>query len=309
MSYTAILFAGYAVCSIAMTLLNKRLASSFKLPFMTILLQNLGAIASSLLMIELKWKNYRKLKPSHVFSSFINGVWLIVMIWTSLLALRDVSVPMYVIAGNARPLCSAIIEFAWFHRGISWTKLLGLALVVAGAFFYVRHDGSSTPFGFVMLCLNTILCASLGVYENQLMNRFKNEQTAFGVNFNRMILSTPPLILVIFLTEDVPGALEQVDTLSLYLLIASSVFCLGIGVIMFALQPLVCATTIQVGNVCFKIITTVSSLIFFPTEIASIAWLGYGISMWGFILYSFGDTVIFPRQTRTRGKAGYIRAL
>ena len=273
--------------SVSMTLINKHLSQAFTLPLTTILIQNTGAMVCSFGLVASGWQSILPFKSEHILPAAVNGLWLVACLWSSLVALKQVTVPLYVVANNARPLCTAIIDWLWLRHSLTGDKFFGLFMILIGAIFYATNDQSSSMFGICLAFLNTFLVSSLGVYENVMMNKMRGEQTAIGVNLYRLVFSTPVLIFLIMKTEKV-DMIFYFDNLTLTFLAFSSVLCLAIGVVMFALQPLVTATTIQVSNVSFKLVSTVAGIIMFPTNVSLTGWLGYLTCMCGFGLYSFG---------------------
>ena len=288
---TACLFGLYGVVSVSMTLLNKALVDAFPLVLTTILVQNAGAILCSLLLTYLGLQQLKPIRASHFIPAFLNSIWLLAVIWSSMKALQHVSVPLYVLASNSRPLFTAAVELVWSGVRVPATRIFSIFLIVGGACLYAFHDASVSHEGLGYAVSYTLLVAGLSVYENKMMNAIKAEQTPLGVNLYRLVLSTLLIFALLSHTEDV-SMLIAIPTKTGIVLAASSLLCLSIGVIMFYLQERATATSIQVANVCFKLLATVCSLLFYPAHSASVSfqgWLGYIISTIGFVTYSFGN--------------------
>jgi drug/metabolite transporter (DMT)-like permease len=97
-------------------------------------------------------------------------------------ALQHVSVPLYALASNARPLSTALVEFVWSGTRLPFTRLLSLICIVAGAALFASNDSSVTNQGLAYAVWYTMLVAGLSVYENSMMKSMRSEQTPFGVN-------------------------------------------------------------------------------------------------------------------------------
>lgn len=288
---TACLFGLYGLVSVSMTLLNKALVDAFPLLLTTILVQNVGAILCSVLLNYFGLQQLKPLRTSHFIPALLNSIWLLAVIWSSMKALQHVSVPLYVLASNSRPLFTAAIELVWSGVKVPTTRIISIFLIIGGAGLYAFHDASVSHEGLSYAVCYTLLVAGLSVYENKMMNSIKTEQTPLGVNLYRLVLSTFLIFALLGHTEDLT-LLMEIPTRTALVLGASSVLCLSIGVVMFYLQERATATSIQVANVCFKLLATVCSLLFFPSHSASVSlqgWFGYVISTVGFVMYSFGN--------------------
>ena len=276
-------FLAYGLSSISMTLMNKHLAVQFPYLYTTIFIQNIGAVLYSLSSVVLGFQNVQPFLPHHLLPTLGNALWFVAMLWTSMKSLQLISVPLYVVSAYSRPLFTCLLEFFFRGRIVSKHKLLALVLVLLGSVLYTFSDSSATFYGLGYAIFNTLLVAGLSVYENLIMNNMKNEQTAFGVNLYRVVFTLPFLFVLIIGSERSDLGMSG---LTAALLVLSSAFGLLLGVFMFVLQPLVSATTIQLGNVSFKFLTTVASMLMHPVYVAPQGWIGYLVCTTGFYIYS-----------------------
>lgn len=77
------------------------------------------------------------------------------------------------------------------------------------------------------------------------------------------------------------------------------------GLLLFELQSRVAATSIQVANLCYKVVTTLLSLVLFPEsirDIGAMAVLGYSLSMVGIALYAMPGILVQIRRERKPSK-------
>ena len=286
---TASLFIAYGLVSILMTFLNKNLVRTFPLLLTTLFLQNSGAVLASLFLYGFNFQRMEKIKISHFLPALFNAVWLLAVIFTSMKALQHVSVPLYALASNARPLSTAVVEFVWSGVRLSFVRVLSLFCIVAGAALFAFNDSSVSNKGLAYAVWYTVLVAGLSVYENSMMKSMKTEQTPFGVNLYRLVLCTALIAVLMVQTEDYSLVFE-IEKSTQIVLLSSSGLCLMIGIVMFHLQNRATATSIQVANVCFKLMGTVASIIIHPEQATAVTlqgWVGYLISTIGFISYSF----------------------
>jgi drug/metabolite transporter (DMT)-like permease len=291
---TTSVFIAYGLSSISMTLMNKHLAVQFPYLYTTILIQNIGAILYSLSSLNLGVNKINPLLPHHVLPSLGNALWFVAMLWTSMKSLQIISVPLYVVAAYSRPLFTCLLEFLIRRRTLPKKRVLALVLVLIGSVLYSFSDSTASVYGLGYAMANTLLVAGLSVYENVIMNSMKSEQTAFGVNLYR-VLFTLPFLFMLMVGSERPDF--SISAWTAWLLVLSSGCGLLLGVLMFVLQPLVSATTIQLGNILFKFITTVISLVLHPVYIAPQGWVGYAVCSLGFFMYSIQNEPIPEKKT------------
>lgn len=285
---TSLLFTLYGLVSISLTLVNKTLAVSYPYPWSTVLVQNTGALLCTIVLVASRMQGVRSVRRSHLLPALVNAIWMVVVIWSSLRALRVIPVPIYVVACNARPACTAALEFLILRKTISVDRVAALIVIIVGYIVATMNDLAWENEGIGYAFLYTFLVGGLSVYEHAIMCRLKKEQTPVGLNLYRLTLSLPFLALVIGITDEVSMVNSSVMESSDSLLIGSSVLCLAIGVLMFELQLRASATSMQVFNTVAKFLTTVVSLVTHPADIPSSAWIGYFLCAAGFLLYSFG---------------------
>lgn len=80
-------------------------------------------------------------------------------------------------------------------------------------------------------------------------------------------------------------------------LFLSTVFGFGMGTFNFYLQQSVNAATVQIANILYKLTTTLVSRITHPAPVAFSSWIGFGLSLLGIALYTFGPKIllaVFP---------------
>ncbi|KAF4690070.1 hypothetical protein FOZ60_000638 [Perkinsus olseni] len=293
---TSLLFAAYGVVSISLTLINKSLALAYPHPWTTVLVQNSGALVCTATLLVCRVQALRPVRRSHILPGFVNAIWMVMVIWSSLRALHYVPVPIYVVACNARPACTAILEFLVLGKTVPIDRAAALTIIVVGYVIATMSDFAWEGDGVGYAFLYTFLVGGLSVYEHAIMCKLKKEQTPIGLNLYRLVLSLPFLAVMIGVSGEASiAALPLLEGGGL-LLIASSVLCLAIGVLMFELQLRASATSMQVFNTVAKFLTTMVSLVTHPADISLSAWTGYFLCVMGFLLYTFGVPRLRPRN-------------
>ena len=288
-----IYFSISGLSSILLLIVNKTLSSSFPFPLATVVIQNVCALLCTIAYALMRPGFVSPVRFRHFLPSFPGSILFVLVLLLSNASLGYVSLPVFVVANNLRPLSTAAIEFAYSGACISGKRASSLVGIALGAIVTALSISDREFKGLTMAAINTPLVSLLNVIDGRFMRSVKHEQTPAGINLYRLITS---LVLLggVALFEEKSPELTDLDIASVKLLLMSGITCTFAGVSLFELQTRTSATSIQVANVGFKIITTVVSL-FTHGEYPSIAgWAGYAVSTAGVLLYSadgwFGAT-------------------
>merc|ERR1719253_1830952 len=211
-----------------------------------------------------------------------SSAFLVGLCWTNLVGLTYMSVPMYVVGRNAVPILTACGEALLLGASFGAEKIAPLGLVVAGSLLYSQGDDSWDIRGIHCAMGNALFVTSSMLFEKKLMKDSKGRQTPVEVNFYRCLTSLPMLVSLAWYVDEVPTWPQLLDS---RVLPASCILAFGIGISSFSLQARVHATTIQVANVAYKVVTTLVSLMLFPVIVTNVGWTGYVLSFVGFGLY------------------------
>lgn len=289
------LLALYATCSISLTVLNKDMATAFPFPWAVILLQHFGSLSCTAIA---HWATPIQVKPlqrQHILPAFINGLLLTLMLWFSLNALRYTSVALYVLMRNAVPVVVATIEFLVLGKKLSMLRAFGLCCVVVGAVGFALRNEQLEFHGYAFGVGNSVLVGVASVYDKMMATRFLKDHSSVGINLFRVLFSCPMVLLLSLLTESISLPDKQSDLYRLVLELAfTSVCAFGIGSIMFELNKIFSATTVQVTNMLFKFATILVSLMIWPQSIPVIGWFCIAVSLWGFSVYSLAVPKVEP---------------
>lgn len=281
------LLALYGTCSISLTVLNKDMAIVFPYPWAVILLQHLGSLSCTGVTHWATPVQVKSFRRAHLLPAVLNGLLLTLMLWLSLNALRYTSVALYVLMRNAVPVVVAAIEFMVLGKTLPLTRVLGLCCVVVGAVGFALRNERSEFHGYAFGIGNSLLVGIASVYDKMMATRFLKDQTSVGINLFRVLFSCPMVLLLSLSTESV-SLPQRLDLRLMLELGFTSVCAFGIGSIMFELNKIFSATTIQVANMLFKFATILVSLVIWPQHIPMLGWLCIAVSLWGFSVYSLG---------------------
>ena len=273
------------LASVGLSVINKSIAMSLDAPFSVVGIQNICAVICTLLLIYFKPDLVRPFQLHHIKYIGPITILFVVALWTSLLSLKYVPLPVYAIAGYTRPICSCIFEFLLSGTTIKRDRLIGLLLIIAGSVVASGTLGAAEMSGFFLALVNTVIVSFLSVVENRTMKRIGHEQTPMGVNLCRLVLSLPVLAILAHLTNESVNP-SRLDSRSQTLLILSGIICLFSGIVMYALQAISTSTTLLVANAGYKFVTSVASVFVHAYSPPVRVIIGYLVSTGGFLAYS-----------------------
>lgn len=279
----------HAASSISLTLLNKHLSGAVSAhPFAVLLIQNAGGAFMLLIAIA----NGLKIEPvytSHMKALTLPAACFVGVLATSFLALRQVSVPLVVVVRNSTPLATLALEALLLPiTKPTFKKAAALMMTLFGAWLYSAEELSWTGLGLGFLLANTFLSALMGILEARMARSVT--QSAAGLILYRFVASLPLLLgLSVLLDEkplDWPHRLVD-STRSGVMLAATSVLSTTFGLAVMNLTKFgVPPTTILAANSCYKLITTVLGIHFFPVPVPFEAWIGYTLAFVGYLGYA-----------------------
>lgn len=353
-AYVAAVFAAHATCSISMVLLNKTIAEGFDFPWTVLFVQNVGTVLIGYLYTwcgecsrrsdgaragsgsadleagSMAASRRRRLFGLPVPRAFKNQLWLVLqvaffmgMLFTSLRALKFISVPLYVVARNTVPAQTALIERVFTNVKLPIVSVVGLMGTIVGAVLYTYGDlhAGLDRTGLMYAVLLTGIVSSASVVDKTAVRTLGQEEDIKPVECSqlRSALSLPVNLAFILLFEmqdivaagdlappsrpDIYAATMQMSlavSLSIFL---STIFGTGVGIFNFCLQQVVNAATVQVANILYKLTTTIISRMTHPSPVAMTSWLGFCVSLMGIGLYTFGPQIVSAMWHRSDATA------
>eukprot|EP00438_Fugacium_kawagutii_P025494 Skav224831 [mRNA] locus=scaffold3408:170575:171513:+ [translate_table: standard] len=287
----ALIFGLHSLCSISLTLLNKQLAVEIPFPFTIVLFQCLASIPFTLIA-NVQFNQIKAIRTSHLPGALLISVLFIACLISSLLGLKHVHVPMVVVGKNMGPFCTALLETLILKAPLNPRTLFSLLIGVLGSTLYAMGDANSDLEGLLLVGSNALLVALTSVCEKYVVRNV--DQAALGFSLYRNLGAIPLLwILMTVGMENFGGALEAFSQASgscWWIFAGSTVFSAAAGLFIFTLQGRVSATTTQIASLCYKLATTVISLLVFPQARKDLGWmaiLGYSLSTLSVALYVF----------------------
>lgn len=352
-SYVVTLFAAHATCSISMVLLNKTIAQGFDFPWTVLFVQNVSTVFIGYVYACIGSKSAqipspidkgrkratflgipipKKLKSKVLVVTQV--MFFMGTLFTSLKALKYISVPLYVVARNTVPAQTALLERVVTGTSISAISAFGLLSTVLGAVVFTYGDLQSglDGVGLAYAAMLTSLVSCCSVVDKMSVKQQGEQEdiTPAEVNQLRVALALPVNAAIMFYLEfesvwspdelfivesaskpsqvktDIFFATAHMSKSVVLSFALSTIFGYGMGTFNFYLQQNVSAATVQVANILYKLSTTVLSRFTHPSPVALMSWLGYSISLFGIALYTFGPEVAqcpFRRSSRVTSSA------
>ena len=271
--------------SAAMMLLNRTIATSFPFPIITVAIQNIIALVGTLALHRVDPSSFRSFKTEHLIKLIPGTLLFAGALVFAMMSARLTSIPVASVCSNLRPLTTAVIDMFIAENRVTRPRLVGLCLVALGSVITAKSVDHVEFRGMQIAFVYVILTSLQSTLDNQTMKSVKSQQTAVGINFYRLVLSTP-LLIVLGLTLEGDTSVTQISRFSLLCLVASGIFCLCAGIVVFRLQAITSATSIQVANIAFKLVTTAVSIVIHGEVPNMLGWTGYVISMAGVLSYT-----------------------
>jgi drug/metabolite transporter (DMT)-like permease len=280
-----ILLAINGIASVGLSVINKSIAMRMEAPFSIVGIQNVCAVICTIILVYFKPELVRPFRVEHWYYIVPITILFVMALWTSLLSLRFVPLPVYAIAGYTRPICASVLEFAFSGTMINPKRIIGLLLIISGAVIASGTLYTSEWHGFLLGLFNTFIVSLLSVMENRTMKRIGSQQTPLGVNLYRLVLSLPIIGLLAIMTGESLN-ISEIDPESQTLLGLSGIICLFSGIVMYALQAMSTSTTLLVANAGYKFASSAASIFLHDYSPPARVLVGYLVTLGGFLIYS-----------------------
>lgn len=281
----------YVSCSTVMVLTNKWLASTFGVHahVSLLLMQNAVATATVALFKGAGLVTYD-------FELATAAQWLpvnacfVVMLLTSFVAMRYLSVPMITVFKQLANLITVGGEFYLFGKPVSRGVLISFATMISGAALAAANDLEFSPLGYAWQIAN---CFSTSAYVLYLKHATRTVRVSkYGMVFYNNLLSLPFLTLIALCNSE-PLALRdaytdgKLDTAFFacnafagafgFLLNLASVWCVSAT----------SATTYAVVGALNKVPVTIFGFLLFKTTVSRDMAAYIALSLAGGFLYSY----------------------
>jgi GDP-mannose transporter len=186
-----------SVCSISMTLLNKFVMDTHKLdyPWGLLFLQNVSALLLVVAAKMLGFVQYPELDVRVAKKWMPLTVLFVLMLYTSMRGIHDMSVAVMTILKNTATIIIAFGDSYIFGRQLSPGLLLAFGLMFLGAYLGSSTDRWVTGWGLFWTFANVAATAAYVLYMKVLMVNVSSDIGRYGPVFYNNLLSLPFLIL------------------------------------------------------------------------------------------------------------------
>lgn len=288
-------FSLFVAASVAMQLLNKAIAVSFK-----------ETGVNSMDNLLMAWQQFAAIGLNFVGITFIGGeVWsikpvtrtqiarvslptvvFVLMLICSLKALKTVHVATVVIARN---LCTVFVcagEALVFEKYTPKEAVLGLFIILLGSIVYGFTDLNFELNGYLWQAANSLLFICAQLYEKWTMTK-STDQTALGISTIKNSLSLPVLACMMAINGDyhLTGA-NLIPTRTWVLIVLSGFGCCALSIVYMMLYKLASATAITVGGNVNKVVSIILAAFMFRQPLGYIQTAGLAICLLGSVQYS-----------------------
>ncbi|CAF0916976.1 unnamed protein product [Adineta steineri] len=282
----------YCISGSLLTILNKLAIIAF--PFINLLLVLQNGVTVILLLVNFYFcpLTLERLPPLNftVLKIWIPVVLLFVMMLTSsLFALKYVSVPTVIVIRNLSTVSVAILEYFVIGNKIDILSIGTLFGMFFGAIVYALHDLTFSIEGYIWLCVNIIGTSLYQVYIKKVVHMPEMKDIGpISMSYYNNLIS----LLILFILACVMGELKSFllyfqsiflpKIKSICIVFLSCILGFTLSTSAFALNKLISPTSIMVANNVNKFALIILSEIFVQStldltaSIATIFVLFYG---------------------------------
>lgn len=294
----------YSVCSVAMVLTNKSLASSYSdktkdkgidLNILLVVFQAIVAVLCVEFSKRMQWVEYPQLTAETVKLWIPVNLFFCSMLFTGMASLQHNSVPMVTIFKNITNIIVASGDVFFFHATVEALVIASFAVTMGGAVAAAWNDLESSPIGLFWMAANCCSTAGYVLYMKYATKHVKLSK--FGMVFINNLLCVVFLLPVAMLRGEVmaffqTSGLHTMDYFGKNMLAGFMGFFLN-----FAALNCVAATgptTYAVVGSLNKVPVAFLGYFMFDSAISPETWFFICISLCGGFLYSYAKI----RQTK-----------
>ncbi|CAN1173857.1 Probable sugar phosphate/phosphate translocator At3g11320 [Linum perenne] len=292
--FTIGLIAAWYTSNIGVLLLNKFLLSffGFKFPiFLTMCHMTSCSLFSYFSIVWLKMVPLQTIRSRSQFLkiSCLSLVFCVSVVFGNI-SLRFLPVSFTQAVGATTPFFTAVFAYIMTLKREAWLTYLTLVPVVTGVIIASGGEPSFDLFGFLMCVAATAARALKSVMQGILLSS-EGEK----LNSMNLLMYMAPVAVVFLLPAslimegNVVGitlALARDDTKIVWLLFFSSVLAFFVNWTNFLVTKHTSALTLQVLGNAKGAVAVVISILIFRNPVSVTGMLGYGLTVFGVILYS-----------------------
>jgi GDP-mannose transporter len=291
----------YAASSVSMFLVNKWAVKVFPFTCSIIYLQNAVTIVVLLILGSLnsafavEWDNVAALRWTPAVGFFL------VMLTSSLQAMKGVSVPTFVVFRNLNSISVALGDRYFLKRKITPITFVSLAIIVLGSVVYGYYDLGFDASGYWWMAVNLAATAAYTLFVKALTQRYK--YSSFTMSFYNNVLSLPPLVALLVMHSELTPAVARVWTLSFgdgMVVLISCLLGFCISFFGFKAQKVFTATAWITINNLNKIPAILLGIVVFRDRFSLQSLSGLCISMLGGFLFAYEGWRITQEEQRQK---------
>jgi len=280
----------FTVCSVSMILVNKGAVRAYSFTGPLLILQN-GVTLLLLLGWKIIGKQELRLQWDLAQSWFICCCFFCVNIFSSLEALKYVTIPTFTVFRNLNSLNVSIGEYFVMGKKTTLNAVLALLVIIVGTFIYAYNDLNFNLYGYICCLIHICSMACYSISVKKTNNSLKINSFEMSL-YNNM--ESLPFLLVDFLfvtyNQDPFSPLFHVlssFSLNNFFVVSSCFLAFTISVSGFMSQKVFSATAWITLNNINKIPALILSAFIFHDQLTLVSILGLSISLVGGYLYSY----------------------
>ncbi|CAN0909630.1 Probable sugar phosphate/phosphate translocator At3g11320 [Linum grandiflorum] len=292
--FTVGLIASWYTSNIGVLLLNKFLLSFFGFKFPIFLTMCHMTSCSLFSYVAIVWVKMVPLQTIRSRSQFLKISCLSLVFCVSVvfgnISLRFLPVSFTQAVGATTPFFTAVFAYLMTFKREAWLTYLTLVPVVTGVIIASGGEPSFDLFGFLMCVAATAARALKSVMQGILLSS-EGEK----LNSMNLLMYMAPVAVVFLLPASlmmegnvvgITVALARDDSKIVWLLFFSSVLAFFVNWTNFLVTKHTSALTLQVLGNAKGAVAVVISILIFRNPVSVTGMLGYGLTVFGVILYS-----------------------
>ena len=271
----------FSISSVFMILINKYVATVFPYLSLVILIQNI----ITLIFLKL-WKPTLKIDHNVAFR-WIPCVFLFcINIYSSLLALSNVSVPTFTVFRNLQPIISTLLDVIIRNESTSVNNVICLGVIFLGAYVYAYGQINFDTRGYTWVMIHVLSMSLYSIAVKYSINSYNLH--AYEMSFYNNFMSLFFLLLIVSFESPMEHTLyncvEYMPCWTSIMMSGYGAFC--ISVTGFQAQEHLSPTSYLTCNNLSKIPAIILSYIIWQRQTSVYEVIGIIISLTGGFLYS-----------------------
>jgi GDP-mannose transporter len=274
----------FCISSVVMILINKTVALMFPYPSILLFIQN----TISVLFLK-AWKPHLNIDSKKALDWLPCVCLFCVNIYSSLIALKYVTVPTFTVFRNFQPILTTVFDFFLKQETTSMSNVVCLLIIIVGGYIYAYEQINFHLTGYTWILVHVISMSVYTIlvkYSINTHNLHAYDMSFYNNGMSLVILAT----LVPFDTppkRDIYRCIENMPCWSSILISAYGALCVSIAG--FQAQECMSPTSWLTCNNLSKIPAIILSCFIWHLELTYLEFAGIVISLTGGYLYSLSS--------------------